>query len=116
MKTRKLKNKDMSPGVYALRQRVISLIREAGKLVALPRINIRVTDGHETILGTARMGGKVIWITEKMVASKAVVFHEILHAVFGQKHVAGCPLMAAQIDDKLDAATCDRLFLKYASR
>jgi len=114
MKTKLLKNKIMSQGVYDLRRKVISLIYEAKKLIDLPRIEIRVTDNHKTILGVAAMGAKIIWITEGMTASRSVVFHEILHAVFGQGHVNGCPLMAPKINDKLDAKTCDKLFLKYA--
>lgn len=114
MKTKLLKNKEMSPEVYALRRQVINLIHEAKKIVELPRINVRVTDRHETILGVARMGKNVIWITEETVASRAVVFHEILHAVFAQDHVKGCPLMAEKISKKLDAKSCDRLFKKYA--
>lgn len=114
MKTKLLKNKEMSSEVYALRRQVINLVHEAKKLVELPRINVRVTDKHKTILGVARMGKNVIWITEETVASRAVVFHEILHAVFGQDHVKGCPLMDEKISAKLDAKTCDRLFKKYA--
>jgi len=114
MKTKLLKNKEMSSDVYALRRQVINLIHEAKKLVDLPRINVRVTDKHETILGVAKMGKNIIWITEKTVASRAVVFHEILHAVFAQEHAKGCPLMAPKIDDKLDSDTCNRLFKKYA--
>lgn len=114
MKTKFLKNKKMSSEVYALRRQVINLIHEAKKLVNLPRIDVRVTDNHKTILGVARMGEKVIWITEDTVASRAVVFHEILHAVFAQDHVVGCPLMAEKIDDKLDSTTCNKLFIKYA--
>ena|SRR3990167_3726270 len=116
MKTKLLKNKEMSSDVYALRRQVINLIHEAKKLVELPRINVRVTDKHDTILGVAKMGKNIIWITEETVASRAVVFHEILHAVFGQDHVKGCPLMAAQISTKLDVKTCDELFIKYAKR
>ena len=80
MKTNLLQNKEMSSDVYALRRQVIALIHEANKLTKLPRINVRVTDNHEKILGVAKIGGLVIWITEETVASRAVVFHEILHA------------------------------------
>ena len=114
MKTKLLKNKEMSSDVYALRRQVINLIHEARKLVELPRINVRITDRHETLLGVGRVGKNIIWITEEMVASRAVVFHEILHAVFAQGHVKGCPLMADKISPELNAKTCDRLFKKYA--
>lgn len=114
--TAKLTNKKMSPEVYRLRRQVIDLIYEANKLVALPRIDVRVTDRHQMILGVAEMKGNIIWITEETVASRSVVFHEILHAVYGQEHVEGCPLMAPAISKNLDRQTCDSLFLKYATK
>lgn len=112
-KTNRLNNKEMSDAVYQLRRKVIDLIYEAKKLTDLPRIDVRVTDDHEKILGVARYNANIIWITENAVASRCVVFHEILHAVFGQIHVKGCPLMDEKIDPNLDAETCNRLFMKY---
>ncbi len=114
--TDKLTNKKMSPEVYRLRREVIALIHEAKKLADLPRITVRVADNHRKILGVAAMNQNIIWITEESVASRAVVFHEILHAVYGQQHVEGCPLMAPAISKDLDQKTCNRLFVKYAKR
>lgn len=114
MKTKLLKNKDMSESVYELRRKVIALIYEAKKLADLPRIEVRITNDHDSILGAARIGEKIIWITESFVASRSTVFHEILHAVFNQRHIAGCPLMAPQIDPNLKDDLCNKLFKKYA--
>lgn len=113
-----LENKKMSPEVYKLRREIIELIYEAKRLVPnLPRITVRVTDNNSSgVLGCARMGGNIIWISEGYVASRATVFHEILHAVYGQAHVVGCPLMATHINPELDKATCDKLFIKYAGK
>ncbi len=112
----------MSDEVYALRRNVINFIYEAATLLGragmqnLPRIDVRVTDDHAKILGVAVMGGNVIWITERAVVSRATVFHEILHAVKGQKHVTGCPLMNPAIHPNLDKETCERLFLHYMGK
>jgi hypothetical protein len=116
-KTTLLKNKQMNPGVYKLRREVISLVCEAKKLIpSLPRITVRVTEDDSKILGVGRMHQNIIWITSSFVASRAVVFHEILHAVFGQEHKSGCPLMAPQIDPNLSRKKCDQLFTKYANQ
>lgn len=113
--TQKLTNKIMNPATYKLRREVIDLIYEAKRLCpTLPRIEVRITENDSELLGVGRMGGKVIWITEDFVASRATVFHEILHAVFNQKHVASCPLMAPAIDPNLSKNICDKLFLTYA--
>lgn len=114
MKTKLLKNKEMSPEVYALRRKVIDLIYEAKKLVpSLPRIEVRVTENNSKYLGVGRMCGNIIWISERSVASRSVVFHEILHAVFATEHVKGCPLMDP-VSQRISDKECDRLFIEYS--
>ena len=114
MKTKQLKNKEMSSEVYALRRQVINLIHEAKNLVPnLPRINVRVTDNHRDIAGMGRIGGKVIWITEKFVANREVVFHEILHAI-GIGHIESNPLMKSGCVIGLSKTVCDKEFMKLA--
>jgi len=109
------KKKVMSPAVYALRRQVIDLIYEAKKLVPdLPRIEVRVTENHDSILGMAYMERNIIHITERSVASRSVVFHEILHAVYGTEHDETCPLMASILKKELKPALCDQLFVKHA--
>lgn len=112
--TRLLNNKKMSPQVYSLRRKVIELIYEANKLIQLPRIEVRVCEPHLTIAGVARMGQRIIWINENYVASKAVVFHEILHAVYSVEHVNDCPLMGPVLSKTISDEQCNQLFLKYA--
>jgi hypothetical protein len=110
-----LKNKAMNNDVYKLRRQVIALIHEASKLVDLPRINVRIAENDTNIAGVARMGKNTIWITEQFVASRGLVFHEIVHAVFGLEHIPGCPLMAGDGSSlSISQVECDRLFLKYA--
>ena len=112
--TTHVKNLRMSSEVYRLRREVIALIHEAKRLAPLPRIEVRVAENHASTLGVARMGQNIIWITERMVASRPVVFHEILHAVYSTDHVEGCPLMSPYSSGELDAETCNELFKKYA--
>jgi hypothetical protein len=113
-----LTNLKMNSDVYAKRREVIVLIHEAKRLlpIELPRITVRIAENHARILGCARPGECVMWITERSVASKQTVFHEILHAVFRQPHVTGCPLMHPS--NKFKSATSaelDRLFVQYAT-
>lgn len=113
-----LTNKKMSPEVYKLRREIINLIYEAKKLVPdLPRIEVRVAHNHSDCVGQAVLNAPecVIWITEDYVASKEVVFHEIVHTAFGVGHVDGCPLMSPTCQPKPPSdKTLNKLFLKYA--
>ena len=116
-----MKNKEMSPEVYALRRQAIEMIYEAKKLVPdLPRLTVRITDNHERTLGKGWMKQNVIWLSERAVTGKdfdlrTIVFHEILHACYGIQHDESCPLMRA-IHKPLSKAQCERLFLKWAQR
>ncbi len=111
-----LTNKQMNADVYAKRREVIALVYEAKRLVPnLPRINVRITDDDKNVLGCARRGENTIWITESYVASRHVVFHEILHAVYSQSHVTGCLLMGPSKNQSNPSdATLNQLFRKYA--
>lgn len=94
---RTTKNLAMNPDVYSLRRKVMSLIYEAGTVVNLPRLTVRITDNDVTMLGCARMGGNIIWMTESAINGgydiRAIVYHEIAHAVFNAGHDASSPLM-----------------------
>lgn len=106
----------MDSNVYAKRREIIALIYEAKRLVPLPRIEVRVTENDPKVLGCAEMRRNRIWITSRSVASRVVVFHEILHAVFGQCHVIGCPLMGASVRPSgISDAQVNALFIKYAT-
>lgn len=114
-------NQKMDKRVYALRQRVMAHVYEARKLVDLPRITIRITEKSEYALGAARLGQNIVWISETCIDSydlRATVYHEILHAVFSQLHVDGCPLMdpeRSSLNDTLTKPQADKLFKKYAN-
>jgi len=114
MKNYKLTNKKMNDEVYKLRRKVISILYEAKKLYpSLPHIVVRVTENYDGIRAQALLNGGTIWISEKFVASRPTVFHEILHAAFGQSHVKNCRLMGTSSDQSLTKKECNNLFLKY---
>jgi hypothetical protein len=84
----------------------------------MPRINVRVTDSHPTIAGIGAMRGNTIWITEQTINAKwlrQTVFHELLHAIKGTKHVSDCKLMSPVIDPNVTDSQTDELFIKYMS-
>ena len=92
------KNLKMNDDVYKLRREAMKYIYEARELAELPRINIRITDKMEgskpntQVLGLAGMDRtNIIWIPEQTLKEgwdlRAIVFHEILHTVFGIDHV-----------------------------
>jgi hypothetical protein len=120
------KNKKMSPEVYKLRREAMDFIYEANELVDLPRITIRITDidknfpAKKNVIGTGRMNQDIIWITERAITQKncdlrTLVFHELLHAVYGVEHDESCPLMKAT-HSPLTKAQCNKLFLKHATK
>lgn len=101
--TRKAKNLRMDDGVYKLRREVMGYIYEAKEVVELPRITVRVTENHKTMLGCAKISGNVLWITERAITEwdlRPIVYHEIGHAVFGAEHDEKCPLMKATQNQK----------------
>lgn len=123
--TSSLTNKAMNPKTYQLRTEVMNYIYEAKELlnkhnISLPRITIRITDDHESILGMGRMGQNIIWISQRAVEEsrfdlRSIVFHEILHAVFNINHDDSCPLMKP-LHSPLTKAQAQQLFLKWAKQ
>jgi Zn-dependent M32 family carboxypeptidase len=89
----------MNDATYILRRRVIEQIYVLKKHLDLPRITVRITDDHETILGAGTMDNNVtIWITERAAKFDDknllhLVGHEIGHAVYKLNHKKNCPLM-----------------------
>ena len=111
------KNKKMNGEVYKLRKNVMSFIYEAKKLTDLPRIDVRITENHDHILGSARMKDNIIWITSDTSQSdsdflRVIVYHEILHAVYGVNHDDNCPLMNPA-PKTMNKAKCNKLFKNY---
>lgn len=114
-----LNKKEMSPAVYQLRRKVIDLIYEAKKLVpTLPRIMVRITENHETTLAMATLKRDYIEVSERAVNCgdfdlRTIVFHELIHAVWGVRHNESCPLMRSH-HKPLPKEDVHRLFLQYS--
>lgn len=113
-------NRRMNNATYALRRAVMIYIYEAKSLLGgnMPRVDVRITDAHDSnVLGAAYMRGNSIFIPASTVIRddlRAIVFHELCHAVFGTEHVKGCPLMNPSVT-KASHAEVTQLFLKYAN-
>ena len=111
-------NKQMNPNTYKMRRDVMAYIYEAKKLdPSMPRVDVRITEDHREALATARMSDKIIWVSERAVKSgkfdlRTIVFHELLHAVYGVKHDSLCPLMKP-IHTPLTRALVHKNFKKH---
>lgn len=115
----KTKNLDMNDKVYKLRRAVMDFIYEAKEVVDLPRITVRITEDHETMLGCARLKENILWITKRAIDSydlRSVVYHEIAHAVYGAGHDVNCPLMKPSTDkqEKLTKAQCQKILKRIS--
>jgi hypothetical protein len=64
----------------------------------------------------------MVWISERAITSpehdlRAIVFHEIVHAVWGIGHIEKCPLMrATTIERRLSKEEAGALLVKYAKK
>lgn len=116
------KNLEMNDQVFAFRRKVIALVYEANKLVPnLPRVEVRIVENEGNTLGVAHMGVKHISIMRSVVADnddilRHVVFHELVHTLFGVRHNKKCPLMKALVDIPATKQECHDLFKKYAKQ
>jgi len=114
-----MKNLKMNKDTYALRRKVIDLIYEIKRFVPdLPRIEVRITESNRHTLGEAALNDRKIWIPDEVISAgclREVVYHEVLHAVYGTPH-SDCPLMAPSvgIDGILTKEQCKKYFLKHA--
>jgi len=115
----KTKNLKMNDDTYKLRRQVINIIYDAKKMVfGIPRITVRITENHKSMLGCAKIKGNILWITKRAIKDytptqlRAIVYHEILHAVYGIKHNENCPLMSSVINKNITEEQCRDQF-KY---
>lgn len=119
-----MKNLDMNPETYKLRRQVIELIYEVNDLLrknnlpVMPRVDVRITERHPDFLGEARFSRPVIWISEKAVKERnlrMVVYHELLHTIYGVQHDENNILMRKAYTD-LSKERCQEEFLNYARK
>jgi hypothetical protein len=114
------KNLEMNSHVFTLRRKVIALIYEAKRLVPnLPRVEVRIVEDEGKILGMASMMSKHISIMSSTVSDnddvlRHVVFHELVHTLFGVRHIETCPLMKAIVNIPATKQEIHAIFKKYA--
>tara|TARA_Y100001963_G_scaffold4618_1_gene6046 strand:- start:119 stop:550 length:432 start_codon:yes stop_codon:yes gene_type:complete len=112
----KYEDLSMNEKTYKLRKQVISIIYEAKKLIPeLPRVEVRICD-MTGAAGLGYLGQNVIRIGLNAINSKnlrAVVYHELGHAVLGLEHNKECPLMASGTGlYDLCRNHCEQIFLQ----
>lgn len=109
-----------SDATYQLRRKVIELIYEARTLVQnLDRVEVRIVEDEGQILGTASMRVKHISIMTRTVGDseamlRHVVFHELVHTLFGIGHIESCPLMKAIVDKPASKTQIHTIFKQYS--
>jgi len=101
MKTKQIK---LDAKGFEQRKRIMSMVYDARKLlgVELPWIKVRIVtmgQGHENALGLCYIEKNHIAICESSSEwsdnrLRLVVWHELAHAYFNAKHVAGSPTRA----------------------
>lgn len=126
MKNKKLSNftnYKMDSEVYKLRRKVINLIYELkNEGFNLPRVDVRVGESKKcNVLGMAVLKDNIIWITEKAINKnedylRNVVYHELLHAIYGCDHDKQCPIMSPTLDKVINKNDCIKVFKKYYNK
>ena len=122
--TKRFVNFKMDNEVYKNRRKVLDFIYELkNEGFKLPRIDVRIGTSQKcNVLGKARLKDNIIWITQEAINNgsnelRSVVYHELLHAIYGCNHVKGCPIMSAiqpeVVATKLKAI---EIFKKYYSK
>lgn len=129
-------NLKMNDETYKKRQRVIKFIYEAKALLGgeMDRVEVRITEKEPIDLknkklvnyaGAASLSFKHISILDRVVKEendltlRGIVFHELVHTLFGVGHRSSCPLMKGGYNENLwngslSVEEQNKLFLKYA--
>ncbi len=114
------KDLSMDDKVYKLRRQVISIIYEVKKLIPdFPRVEVRISE-MKNAGGLGYLNNNVIRIGLNAINGsnlRAVVYHELGHAVLGLEHDEECPLMASGTKklrcQDLCRKHCEQIFLNY---
>lgn len=112
----------MNSDVYKLRKQVMDLIYEVKEVYDIPRIDVRIGESKScSTLGIARLNDNIIWISEYTINKgidflRNVVYHELLHTIYGVEHDEDCLLMQSRLNTILTKDQCLDIFGKYAER
>jgi hypothetical protein len=114
---------DMNDRVYAMRRKVINIIYHVKTFYPdMPRIEVRIVQNNDLILGQASHEAFHISIMERCIDKPyfaEVVYHELVHTCFKFGHDESCRLMKSQINPKdrtLSQDELDNLFKRYLSK
>jgi len=117
------RNKGMDNITYQERSKVMGYVYEAKNLLGskFERVDIRITERPKHgILGSALLNDHIIWIPETVISSlflREIVFHELVHALFGFMHDEKCPLMSSNIGkEPLTYEIQNCLLIKYSGK
>ena len=120
MQTKEIKNFEMNDDVYSLRRKVINMIYEVKNHIKdLPRVEVRIGESRcNKTLAIANRNNCQVWITKEAIdmgedALRNIVYHELVHAVFGFRHDDKCPLMQPTLKTILKKEDCLKHLLKY---
>ena len=117
-------NHKMNNDVYKNKQKVLNFVYELkNEGLKLPYVRVKIGDSKKcNVLGKAKLNKCEIWITQKAIDNgsnelRSVVYHELLHAIYGCNHVKGCPIMSAiQPDVVATKLKAIEIFKKYYSK
>ena len=117
-------NYKMNNEVYKNKQKVLNCVYELkNEGLKLPYVRVKIGDAKKcNVLGKAKLSKCEIWITQKAIDNgldelRSVVYHELLHAIYGCNHVKGCPIMSAiQPDVVANKSQSIEIFKKYYSK
>ena len=125
----RMTNRKMNDVTYKLRRVVIDTIYVVNRLLdsknlsRMPRVDVRIGDCNQEssdVLGVARMSDCIVWIPASTFARSeadiaAVIYHELLHAVYGIEHNEKCSLMSSVLQT-IPTAKTQEIFLEYAEK
>ena len=122
--TKRFVNFKMDNEVYKNRRKVLDFIYELkNEGFKLPRIDVRIGKSTKcNVLGKARLNDNIIWITQEAINNgsnelRSIVYHELLHAIYGCEHVKGCLIMdAVQPDVVATKVKAIEIFKKYYNK
>jgi len=117
-------NHKMNNDVYKNKQKVLNFIYELkNEGLKLPYVRVKIGDAKKcNVLAKAKMKKCEIWVTQKAIDKgsnelRSVVYHELLHAIYGCEHVKGCLIMdAVQPEVVANKSKSIEIFKKYYNK
>ena len=117
-------NHKMNNEVYKNKQKVLDFVYELkNQGLKLPYVRVKIGDDKKcNVLAKAKMKKCEIWVTQKAIDNgrnelRIVVYHELLHAIYGCEHVKGCLIMdSVQSEVVATKVKAIEIFKKYYNK